>query len=86
MNDSLSLTPAIIVTTATADREILMKGNGSNVQDLAAFVYEDGTVLTRWRMSWRQRIMALFTGNIYLWQMTGGRGFSPCALTVGEPK
>jgi len=46
-------------------------------QPLPVWRDEDGTVLSRWHCSWRERLRILVTGDVYLWQMTFGRPLQP---------
>ena len=42
--------------------------------------------LSRWRMSWKERLCVLWTGNVYLWVMTDWRKpFPPVMLQTEEP-
>lgn len=55
-------------------------------QTLPAWVDTDGTVLTRWRLTWRERLRVLLSGDIYLWVMTFGRPLQPVMLEAEKPK
>ena len=46
----------------------------------------DGTVLSRWRCSWRERLRILLTGDVYLWQLTFNAPLQPIMLEVERPK
>ena len=46
---------------------------------------EKGAVLSRWRLSWRERFKILCTGNLYLWLLTFGKSLQPVMLTVNKP-
>jgi len=47
---------------------------------------ERGTILTRWKLSWLERLKILFTGNMYLWVQTFGKPLQPVMLQVETPK
>ena len=44
-----------------------------------------GTVTSRWRMTWRERLAALFTGDVYLTQLTFNSPLQPVRLQVTVP-
>lgn len=44
-----------------------------------------GVFTSRWRLSWRERFMIFFSGDLYLQQMTGNRGMQPIKLLTEEP-
>lgn len=44
-----------------------------------------GVLLTRWRMSWRERFRALFFGDVYCQVMTFGQPLQPIAISVDVP-
>lgn len=43
-------------------------------------------VLTRWKLSWRERFKILLSGDLYLWLLTFGKPLQPLNLTVDKPK
>jgi hypothetical protein len=45
----------------------------------------EGTVLSRWRFTWRERLRVLFVGDIYIQQMTFGELLQPILPTVEVP-
>lgn len=55
-------------------------------QTLPVYHQEDGTLLSRWRLTWRERLLVLFTGNIYLWQLTFNQPLQPVMLEVEPPE
>jgi hypothetical protein len=54
--------------------------------NLPAINVDGDVIVTRWQLSWTERVKALFTGNIYLWMWTFGRPVTPVLLEVAEPK
>ncbi len=52
---------------------------------LPALRMEDGTVLSRWRFTWGERLRILFTGDLYLWVLTFNRPLQPVNLEVTKP-
>ncbi len=60
----------------------------SQYNDLPALRFDDreGTVLTRWKMTWRERFRALFVGDMYLKILTFGSPLQPVLLQVKQPE
>lgn len=52
---------------------------------LPGYRTEDGCVLTRWRLTWRERLRVLLTGDLYHWQETYWQGLQPICMTVKKP-
>ena len=46
---------------------------------------EAGTIITRWRMTWRERIAAAWRGDVYLSIMTFGRPLQPVLVSIDSP-
>ena len=63
---------------------LTLKGpKGGNIQDLPA--WSNGTYcVSCWRMTWRDRLTALFSGKLWLWVMSG-RTQPPVVLSVEDP-
>jgi hypothetical protein len=47
---------------------------------------ETGTVLSRWKLSWRERLSVLWHGDVYLWQLTFDRALQPVKLEASKPE
>lgn len=47
---------------------------------------EDGTVLSRWHLTWLERLTVLFKGDVYLWTITFNNPLQPVMLQVEKPK
>lgn len=45
----------------------------------------DGMVVTRWQMTWKERLMCLLTGNLWLSVLTFNRPLQPVKLTTVCP-
>jgi len=52
---------------------------------LPVFKQEDGTILSRWKLSWLERIRVLFCGNVYLWISTFNKPLQPVFMQVEKP-
>jgi hypothetical protein len=46
---------------------------------------EDGTVTTRWRLSWRERLSIFFTGDLWLQVLTFNHRLQPVKLQTTCP-
>lgn len=57
----------------------------SEYEPLPAWKGEDGTVLTRWRLSWRERLRVLWIGDVYLFSLTFNSPLQPVMLQVETP-
>ena len=55
-------------------------------QPLPVFKIDDGTVLSRWKLSWRERLRALFQGDVYLFVCTFNAPLQPVMLQVERPQ
>ena len=53
---------------------------------LPVFKQEDGITLSRWHLTWRERLRVLFKGDVYLWMMTFNHPLQPVLLEVEEPR
>lgn len=53
---------------------------------LPAYCTEDGNVLTRWKLTWRERLRVLFRGDLYLWVSTCHRPLQPMLIETEKPK
>lgn len=42
-------------------------------------------VISCWRMTWHERLIALFTGRVWLRQLTYGQPLQPQLVTVDRP-
>lgn len=51
----------------------------------ALFVNGDEHIVTRWHLTWRERIVAFINGDIYLSIWRFGRPVQPVMMDVDEP-
>lgn len=65
--------------------EVVIAKDQPEYQPLPALPADGSTVITRWRLSFRERLVALFNGDIYLHVSTFGRPLQPVYLSVDEP-
>ena len=66
--------------------EVMYAKDQSEYQSLPALVASNGTAVTRWRLSLKERLRILFTGNLYLSQLTFNKPLQPQLPTVDEPE
>lgn len=52
---------------------------------LPIFRDEDGYCLSRWKLSWRERLTILLHGDLYHWQGTFGAPLQPISMHVERP-
>ena len=55
-------------------------------QPLPVYKHDDGVLLSRWHLSWRERLTVLLRGDVYLWVSTFNKPLQPVALAVSTPK
>jgi hypothetical protein len=60
--------------------------NQSEYQTLPAYYGDDGFVMTRWRMTLKERLRAFIYGDIYLIVWTFKAPLQPVCLQVEPPK
>lgn len=54
-------------------------------QPLPAHMAPDGLVVSCWRLSWRERLYLLFTGRLWLMQLTFNQPLQPQVVQVDPP-
>jgi hypothetical protein len=47
---------------------------------------ELGLVISRWRLTWKERLRVLVFGDVYVRQMTFGQSLQPVMVHVGPPR
>lgn len=79
--------PVSPVIPGLEDYEVKIAENQDEYETLPALPVDDGRqIVTRWRLSFRERIVALINGNIYLHNYTFRQPLQPVFLEVDEPK
>lgn len=71
--------------TLNHPREIIYAKDQPQYKPLPAFRWKDGTVVTKWHLSFKERIKLLFSGHIYLTLKTFNQPLQPVRLTLIEP-
>lgn len=80
------MTPETPVIPGLEKHEIKFAENQDEYQTLVALKFPDGTVITRWRLTWRERLVAFINGDVYLSVSTFNQPLQPIFLEVDEPK
>lgn len=65
--------------------EITYAKDQPEYQPLPAHRSPDGTVLTRWKLSFRERLSVLLRGDLYLFVSTYNQPLQPLMLQVEKP-
>ena len=79
-------TPVIISRPELAEYEIIFAKDQPQYRPLPALRLEDGTVITRWKLSLLERLRVLLFGNLFLSQLTFNDCLQPQLPSVDEPK
>lgn len=66
--------------------EVVFAKNQSKYNNLPALKLIDGQVITRWKLSFYERLKVLFIGDIYLTLLTFNQPLQPIRLEVTPPK
>lgn len=65
--------------------EVVYAKDQPEYQPLPAVRCDDGAVITRYRLTWRERLRVLWHGSIWLQQLTFGDRLQPQLPTVTAP-
>jgi hypothetical protein len=66
--------------------EIVYAKDQPEYRPLPVFKDTDGTVLSRWRLTWKERFLVLFRGDVYLFVSTFNRPLQPLMMEIERPK
>jgi len=78
--------PVLPSQVKTRDLEITFAENQPEYRPLIAIRISDGTVISRWRLTWTERLRILFSGNLFLQQLTFNSPLQPQLPSVEEPE
>jgi hypothetical protein len=53
---------------------------------LPVFRYDDGMVLSRWKLTWKERLLVLLRGDLFLWISTFNKPLQPVSIQIERPK
>ncbi|QQS33529.1 MAG: hypothetical protein IPM50_02795 [Acidobacteriota bacterium] len=77
--------PVSPIVKGCEDHEIRIAENQDEYETLPALPVDHGQrILTRWSLTWRERLTLLFKGNVYLHVWTFGRPIQPLYMEVDE--
>ena len=65
--------------------EVVYAKDQPQYKPLPAMRGEDGTILTRWKFNWAERLVLLWHGDLYLWVVTFNKPLQPLRMQVGRP-
>lgn len=66
--------------------ETVYAANQPEYHPLPVFKNDDGTVLSRWHLSFWERVRVLLNGDVYLWVSTFNKPLQPVMMQVNAPK
>jgi len=66
--------------------EVVIAKDQPEYLPLPAIICDDGRVISRWRLSLKERIKVFFTGNLWLHQLAFHQPLQPQLPTVDIPK
>lgn len=66
-------------------REVTFAKDQPEYQPLPAVRLDDGVVISRWALSWRERLRVLFGGSVWLQLSTFGKPLQPVLVTAEQP-
>ena len=65
--------------------EVVYANNQPEYLGLPAWKGYDGTVVSRWKLTWTERLLVLFTGNLWLTVLTFNKRLQPVKLDATCP-
>ena len=68
--------------TKFKEHNVIYAKNQAEYQQLPALKGEDGTVISCWKLSWKEKIKLLITGKIWLAAMTFNNSLQPVFITT----
>lgn len=66
--------------------EVVFAKDQPQYLQLPAYVDSDGDVVTRWKLTWRERLRVALLGEVYLSIMTFNHPLQPVRLEVKPPE
>lgn len=80
------MTPSTPIVPGYSLPETVYAKDQSEYLPLPTYKQEDGTVLSRWHCTWRERLRILLTGDVYLWQLTFNQPLQPVNVEAFAPE
>lgn len=79
------MTPRPITPSRSIEGEqAVYAANQPEYQPLPVWAKPDGTVVSRWRLTWRERLAALFGRDLYVEVLTFYRPLQPIFMAFSE--
>lgn len=66
--------------------EVVYAKDQPQYQPFPVYKFDDGTIISRWKLSWKERLLVLLKGDIYLWIMTFNKPLQPVIINVSRPE
>jgi hypothetical protein len=82
MKPASPVIPDTVMIVSERYREVVFAKDQPEYNPLPALLEEDGTVHTRWRLSLKERLQVLFSGDIYLALLTFNQPLQPVRLSA----
>lgn len=79
------ISPVLPRQKNTRELEIVFAKDQPQYRPLPAIRVKDGTVITRWKLTFLERVKLLFTGNLFLQQLTFNSSLQPQLPSLDEP-
>jgi hypothetical protein len=75
----------VLIRQAGIVPEIVFAKDQPQYRQLPAVRLDDGTVISRWTLTWRERLRVLWTGSLWLSCLTFNHPLQPTRLETAEP-
>ncbi len=69
-----------------SSREVVYAKDQPEYNPLPAEKWKDGTVVTCWQLTWKERFQILFRGSIFLSLLTFHKSLQPIRLSIERPE
>ena len=79
------MTPTSPVIKGQEDREVIYAKDQPEYLPLPAIRTSDGLVITRWKLTWRERWQVLWGGSLWLELLTFNKPLQPIRLSTVPP-
>ena len=80
------ITPVLPLQPKTRELEMTFAKDQPEYRPLPIIKTSDGTVISRWKLTWKERFIILFRGNLFLRQLTFNEALQPQLPTIEEPQ
>ena len=66
--------------------EVVYAKDQPQYEPLPVFKQDNGVVLSRWKLTWRERVLTFLRGDVYLFCWTFNHPLQPVAIEIERPK